>query len=526
MKRRNEFCRGAIVPISIAVLVNIFIRTKVVTALSTNLPKTSGGQFRPSPLHVYTSPDEASMLETLMDKVGKVDDDRIAFPEYDSGEVSRMFSSLEYNKSEQGVKAKHASGSVVGAASLVAGTMVGAGILALPAATAPVGFLPSTAAMGIGWLYMTMSGLLIAELSINRLVQSGKPGKGMLDLYADTLGPVWSKIGSVAYFFLHYALMVAYIAQGGVNTNGVLEYLGLSGLSEVPGIGQILFAGVCGLGLFAASPSLVEKANNLFVLVLGVSFLGIVGIGATTADFASLIDLSNQHPEKVAGAFPIIFLSLVYQNIVPTVVNQLEGDRSKITKAIIAGTTLPALMFIAWNAVVLANVQGADLTAIDPLAMLQSGMGGSPLLGNLVTTFSSLAIITSLIGFVYGLSDAWTDVMSIPREGVAYEKYKAPLFALVFLPPLALSLTDPGIFYNALDYGGAFGVSTLFLVLPPLMVWGQRYGDKSQPLITKPMVPLGKISLGSMWKAAGTLILEQGAEKLGVFDLIHETFMS
>lgn len=468
-------------------------------------------------------------MDTIAEKIGKVDESRISFPEYDSGEVSRMFSSLEYNKSGQTVKAEHSSGSVAGAAALVAGTMVGAGILALPSATAPVGFLPSTAAMGVGWLYMTMSGLLIAELSINRLGQSGKPGQGMLSLYEETLGPSWSKIGSVAYFFLHYTLMVAYIAQGGMNLDVALNGLGFNGITDVPGIGQVLFAGTCGLGLYAASPSVVEKANSLFVVVLGTAFLGIVGLGATTADFSALVDLSNQHPENVAGAFPIIFLSLVYQNIVPTVVKQLEGDREKIKQAIVTGTTLPTLMFVAWNAVVLGNLQGADQAGnnVDPLALLQSGMvGGGPLLGNLVSTFSSLAIVTSLIGFVYGLLDALTDVMDLPRDGPIYEKWKAPLFGLVFVPPLALAIGDPEIFYNALDYGGAFGVSTLFLVLPPLMVWGQRYGDASQPLATKPMVPLGKLSLGSMWKAAGTLILEQGAEKLGVFDFFQEKFFS
>lgn len=516
---------------------NILLSTALVVAASTVNVSAFVQPIREAvirqrfPLFAYTSPDEtpeedtSSFIQGLSEKIGKVDDDRIAFPEYDSGEVSRMFSALEYSKSEQGsLKAQHSSGSVVGAASLVAGTMVGAGILALPTATAPVGFLPSTAAMGVAWLYMTMSGLLIAELSINRLVQSGKPGQGMLDLYEETLGPTWSKVGSVAYFFLHYALMVAYIAQGGVNIEGALGAVGLSQLSSIPGIGQISFASVCASGLFIASPSAIEKANNLFVLILGSAFIGIVGLGASTADFSSLVDLSNQHPEQVAGAFPIIFLSLVYQNIVPTVVNQLEGDRSKITQAIVTGTTFPTLMFLAWNAVVLGNVQGADLSNIDPLALLQSGSGGNALLGNLVTLFSSLAIVTSLIGFVYGLLDALTDVFQLPQEGPAYEEWKAPLFALVFLPPLALSLADPEIFYKALDYGGAFGVSTLFLVLPPFMIWGQRYGEDKPPLITKPMVPFGKLSLGSMWKAAGTLILEQGAEKLGVFDMIQEAF--
>lgn len=456
---------------------------------------------RSDPLNVFTAPEkttatsertkEASgkitLLDKLSEKIGNVEDERIVFPEYESGEVTRMFSALQYSKSEQGnVLAQHSTGSVFGAAALVAGTMCGAGVLALPTATASVGFLPSTVAMGIGWVYMTMSGLLIAELSLNRMVQSGKPGPGMLDLYQDSLGK-WGKIGSGAYFFLHYAVMVAYLAQGGVNLDGLLDSAGFNSLAEIPGAGQIAFTSALALSVYAASPSVVEKANNVLVMLLAATFLLIIGFGASTIDFGSLIDLSNQHPANVVSALPVIFLSLVYHNIVPTVVNQLEGDRSKITKAIIAGTSIPTIMFLGWNAVVLGNVQGADLTGVDPVALLQAAEGGNPVLGSLVGTFSSLALVTSLIGFTYGLLDAWTDVFRLPTEGPTFEKWKAPLFFLIFLPPLALSVTDPDIFYRALDLGGAFGVSTLFLALPPLMVWSQRYGDEKVPLITKPM---------------------------------------
>lgn len=468
------------------------------------------------------------IVDKISEKIGRVEDQRIIYPEYETGEVTRVFSSLKYDRNEQGrTTATHNAGSVFGASSLVAGTMVGAGILALPAATVEVGFLPSTGAMGIGWLYMTMSGLLIAELSINRLGQSGMPGQGMLDLYEDSLGPKWSKVGSAAYFGLHYCLLVAYIAQGGSNLNA---FVGFDNLGLPAGLPQVAFAATTATGLYLAKPAMIETANKVFVSVLAIVFLGIIGFGTGSADFHALIDPVNQHPENVVDALPIIFLSLVYHNVVPTVVNQLEGDRSKITKAIVYGTSVPTLMFLAWNAVVLSNVgalDGSAASTIDPVAILQasaSSGGSGAILANLVTTFSSLAVVTSLIGFVYGLLDAWTDVFNLPTEGPAFDKWKLPLFGLVFLPPLALSLTDPDIFFTALDYGGAFGVSTLFLVLPPIMVWKQRYGDDQQNLLTKPMVPLGKIPLGSMWKAAGTLILEQGADKLGVFDWFQQQF--
>ena len=441
-----------------------------------------------------------NIINEISKKIGRVENERIIFPEYDRGEVPRVFSSLRYdrirddddNKNSRGttkVIAKHNDGSIFGGACLVAGTMVGAAILALPSATAPVGFLPSTGAMGIGWLYMTMSGLLIAELSINRLGQTGNPGQGMLGLYEDSLGPKWSKVGSVAYFSLHYCLLVAYISQGGANLNALL---GLDTLEvQTNGVPQVMFATTVAAGLYFAQPATIEKAKKVFVSILAVVLMGIIALGVGTVDFHSLIEPTNQHPENVVDALPIIFLSLVYHNVVPTVVNQLEGDRTKITKAIIFGTSVPTLMFLAWNAVVLGNVGAVTAidgttTAVDPVTLLQSS-GDNPILGCLVTTFSSLALVTSLIGFVYGLIDGWTDVFDLPTEGPTFEKWKAPLFGLVFLPPLALSLTDPDIFFKALDYGGAFGVSTLFLILPPIMVWQQRYGDEQQPLLTKPM---------------------------------------
>lgn len=461
-----------------------------------------GEDVDPPVVNGYVSGDDSSskpffttttLIDGIAEKIGRVENERIIYPEYESGEVTRVFSSLKYDKSDESnsgkITATHDTGSVFGGASLVAGTMVGAGILALPSATSPVGFIPSTGAMGLGWLYMTMSGLLIAELSINRLGQSGKPGQGMLDLYEDSLGDKFSKVGSTAYFGLHYCLLVAYIAQGGANLN---SFFGFDAMGLPAGFPQALFATTICLGLFMAEPAAIEAANKVFVSLLAVVFLGIIGLGASTADFQTLIDPVNQHPEKVVDAFPIIFLSLVYHNVVPTVVNQLEGDRSKITKAILYGTSVPTLMFLAWNAVVLGNV-GLDAGAsgaVDPVALLQasaSSGGSGAILGSLVTAFSSLALVTSLIGFVYGLIDGWTDVFGLPTEGPAYEKWKAPLFGLVFLPPLALSLTDPDIFFKALDYGGAFGVSTLFLVLPPIMVWKQRYGDNEQNLLTKPM---------------------------------------
>jgi len=62
--------------------------------------------------------------------------------------ISRVFGSKSKSKSPRN------------AIVLVAGTTVGAGILALPAVTQPAGFIPSTLALTGAWMYMATTGLL------------------------------------------------------------------------------------------------------------------------------------------------------------------------------------------------------------------------------------------------------------------------------------------------------------------------------------------------------------------------------
>jgi tyrosine-specific transport protein len=372
-----------------------------------------------------------------------------------------------------------------------------------------------------------MSGLLIAELAINRIGETGNPGVGLLELYKTTLNKELAWVGSAAFLFLHYAVMVAYISQGGENLGTFFNDVGLESLASVHGLDQVLFATAIGSLVYLAKPSQVENVNNTLVIGVIMAFGGILGLGLGTADLPALIAPVNQHPEMIANAFPICFLSMVFHNVVPTVVTQLEGDKEKIAKSLIIGTSVPLVMFLAWNAIILGNiinVPGALDTGLDPIKMLQNeGIGGERL-GQLVSGFSELAVTTSFIGFIYGLLDALTDLFGLPLKGPKFDEWKPALFAGVLAPPLLFSLGNPDIFFKALDYGGAFGVSTLFLVLPPIMVYNQRYGDENSSLTVPPMVPFGKIPLGSMWKAAGTLILEQGADKLGVFAFAEEVW--
>lgn len=95
----------------------------------------------------------------------------------------------------------------------MAGTTVGAGILAIPAVTQESGFLASAITCIFCWVYMVVTGLLIAEVNVNTMCELGSGGVSLVSMAMRTIGKVGVQISSWSYIFIHYALLVAYVAR-------------------------------------------------------------------------------------------------------------------------------------------------------------------------------------------------------------------------------------------------------------------------------------------------------------------------
>lgn len=63
-------------------------------------------------------------------------------------------------------------------------------------------------------------------------------------------------------------------------------------------------------------------------------------------------------------------------------------------------------------------------------------------------------------------------------------------YVLTLAPPLALALLAPGIFFEALDFAGTYGVLILFALIPVAMAWSERYSGTT--LSSQQVVPGGK----------------------------------
>ncbi|MDZ8104049.1 MAG: aromatic amino acid transport family protein [Nostoc sp. DedQUE12a] len=423
----------------------------------------------------------------------------------DSEQVTRFFSHLQFD----GNKLNHQPGSVLGSTALIAGTTVGAGILALPAVTLPSGILPSTFGLIAVWLYALISGLLIAEVTLNTMRLEGRPSIGLLGVVEKTLGKLGARVASSAYLFMHYALLVAYITQGGeILGTAIANLWGVQNLLPT-WVGTTAFTLIFGGVMYVGREKFIEKLNSAFVAIVIVSFLGLLLLAGGQVKSSQFL---TQNWSALGSAVSVMCVAMFYQNIVPVVVTQLEGDVRKIRRSIFIGSLIPLIMFLAWNAVILASVSpdmvnntSVGKTVFDPLQILRAG-GAGEWLGVLVSVFSEFAIVTSFIGFVYGLLDLFKDIFVIAQ---GKGSTRLPLYSLVLFPPMTLGTLNPSIFFTALDYTGTFSISVLGGIIPALMTWKQRQEQKNSNSIHQSLVPGGNLTLIAMIAVALVLTFRQ-----------------
>jgi tyrosine-specific transport protein len=417
--------------------------------------------------------------------------------------TNRLFSNL----TTEGETLKRRSGSLVGCTALVVGTTVGAGILALPAVTLPSGVVPSTTALVAVWLYMVVSGLLVAEVNLNALRQLGRPRLGLFAMAECTLGLLGARAVGLLYAFIHYTLMVAYVTRGGEILAAALGQVDIIPAPLPQWMGAVLFATLFGGLLYFGSDRTVGRINSAFVGIVAIAFGSLLLLTATEVQPARWL-VGNWG--AVGAALPAMLVALVYQNVVPVIATELEGDVRKIRRAIVVGSAIPLVMFAIWNAVILGSInldsftELADGLPLDPLAWLSQRSAGR-WLGLSVAVFSEFAIATSFIGFACGLLNFLGDIFNKRLGG---DLQRLPLYALVLLPPLGLSTLNPNLFFVAIDVAGIFGTAVLFGIVPAVMSWQQRYRSVF-PAASWQLVPGGRAMLVATIGLAVAVILQQ-----------------
>lgn len=360
---------------------------------------------------------------------------------------------------------------------LLAGTAIGAGMLALPVSTSEGGFGPAVLVYILCWLFSMSTGLLLLEACL-----WFPKGVNIISLSKSLLGNKGKWISWVLYIFLFYCLTIAYVAGGG----GFIADMTDRTLS--PALTILIFVTFFSPVVYLGTKA-VDRVNLLLMFGLAVFFLIFVFIGFKKVN---LSHLSRVDYRSAFFALPIIFTSFSYQGTVPSVRNYFEKDDKSVRKVILLGATIPLLIYILWEYLILGIIPHGGENGL--FAASQKGLSGvaplkyyvnSPFIYLVGQAFAFCALTTSFLGVTLGLFDFLADGLSIQKKG----KNKIFLFFLVYFPPTIVAMLKPKIFLRALSYAGGVGCALLLGLIPVWMVWSGRYRKK---LGKQPLVPGGR----------------------------------
>ena len=197
--------------------------------------------------------------------------------------------------------------SIFGGAMIIAGTVIGAGMLANPTATSGVWFIGSLAVLLYTWFSMLSSGLMILEATTHY-----PRGANFDTIVKDLLGPAWSAVNGLSVAFVLYLLTYAYIFTGGNLT--------AHALGQPLWVGQIIFTLIFSACVWW-SVYWVDRATTILIGGMVISFLWANGGLLASAQPDILLDTASggqahywiyAGPARVPG-----FIRLSWQRVGP-----------------------------------------------------------------------------------------------------------------------------------------------------------------------------------------------------------------
>ncbi|WGV98166.1 aromatic amino acid transporter [Vibrio sp. YMD68] len=358
---------------------------------------------------------------------------------------------------------------IFGSTLIIAGTTIGAGMLALPIASAGIGFSTSLIIMLSLWLLMAFTALLMLELH-----QHADSNATLHSLAKKILGKKGQWLTSFAMLFLFYSLCSAYIAGGGAQFGERLA--SWTGTDINARFATVLFTLIVAT-IVTFGTSTVDKVNRVLFITKLVAMVVVLGFLAPNVTQGYLLSMPIQHGFIVA-AIPVIFTSFGFHGSIPAVVNYLDGDTRSLRKAILIGSSIPLVVYIFWQIVTLGVISQDTLIENTGLSALISELAVTVQQSNIsqiVGIFADLALLTSFLGVSLGLFEFLADSVK------GKEKEGNRLFSAIitFVPPLGFALFYPQGFIMALGYA-AIALAVLAIFLPVAMVYKVRQSQHYQ----------------------------------------------
>ena len=368
---------------------------------------------------------------------------------------------------------KQKSPSLLGGSMIIAGTAIGAGMLANPTAMSGIWFTGSVLLFLFIWGVTTLSALMLLEANLHF-----EKGANFDTITTQLLGRGWNILNGLSVAFTLYILTYAYITSGGSITESLFQRFA----PEIPinhTSAALLFC--LALALFVSiSTKAVDRMSTILIGGMVIAFfLSTTGLLTSAKSDILLNEVAQgetSYLPYLLSAIPTCLVSFGYHICVPTLVNYYNKNGKKVTYAVLIGSLLALLIYISWQMAVQGNLPRAEFAPIiakggDVATLLGALNRYIPIqsIGVLLDFFAYMAIASSFLGVTLGLFDYIADLLKLPDT--PWGRAKTAL--LTFLPPLLLSLQFPYGFVIAIGYAGL--AATLWAaIVPALLVQASR----------------------------------------------------
>jgi tyrosine-specific transport protein len=351
---------------------------------------------------------------------------------------------------------------VFGGVMLVAGTTIGAGMLALPTVTAFAGFYPSLLLFAATWLLMLATALFFLDVNLSMREEGN-----LISMSGRMLGAPGRIVCWLFYLLLLYALNAAYMAGSApLFATGVAATTGYSLPSWLAPLSLPL---VFGIFIYLGTHG-VDHINRWFMIGLAASYVSLIFFVPSHVETSRL---ERADLPAALVAVPVVFTSFGYHIIIPSLSSYLKRNRTQLRCVLVVGSALPFAVYVAWQLLVMGTVPQEDLEAA-----YRGGLAATEALSRVLSDpwialsaqfFSFFAIVTSFLGVALALVDFLVDGLHMQKK--AGGRLVACLLA--FVPPLLFVFSFQRGFYLALQHAGAF-VAVLLGILPAAMAWKLR----------------------------------------------------
>ncbi|PMN97088.1 tyrosine transporter [Vibrio sp. 10N.222.54.B6] len=347
---------------------------------------------------------------------------------------------------------------MMGSSLIIAGTALGAGMLAIPMVLAQFGLLYGTLLMVLICFGTTYAALLLLEATIK-----AGGGLGLNSIARKTLGKQGQLLTNGLLYALLICLLMAYILGAGDLLSKLLSNFGVEITATTSQTVFTLLAGA----VVASGTGVIDKLNRALFFVMLASLFATMAFLAPSMTQENLMQVTSHDHVDLIKTSAILFTSFGFMVVIPTLVSyNHEATDKQLRNMVIIGSLIPLVCYLCWLFAVVGNLSEEQFRSFENVSDLMAAFEAqSPWVGNVLSTFTGLALLTSFFGVAMALFNQNKDM---------FNQNTAVTYCISFILPLAGSLLAADKFLQVLNYAGIILVF-LAVFVPLVMVHKQRF---------------------------------------------------